>query len=122
MASLFERRDTFLTRVLRYKTVTYTRGGNSVSLTVGQGKSGSWDTESSSAQDLKHYRAFDIKTAELILNSVLTLPLEDDTITDADGTWTVKKPPQSEDSEPWFYIEGAARSMIRVHAWQGYGA
>lgn len=101
------------------RSVTYKRGVYNATLTVSLGmKKLLVEGDSGGSRIIVSDRDYLIEAADLILNSVATLPEKGDQITDAndpDGqtrTWEVLSPDQNE--EPWQWAD-AQRSMLIVH-------
>ncbi len=122
MAHLLDLGDAYLATsgILRTRSVTYTRGNDSVTLTVAHGGNEFWGQDASQIHDRMDRRYFDIYAAELILNGVQVDPLEGDLVSDGTNIWVVQKSDQGEPRAWWFIdMPGAARTMIRVSAWKG---
>ena len=121
MSDLLATGNSWLAGILKNKvsrTVTYTRGAYSVSLSA---------TEGNSARDLLDTEGFGeridtidfiITRTDLVLNSVTVLPQRGDTITETYGgktrTYTVIPPSEGEEC----YREVARKYQLRIHTKQ----
>jgi len=100
--------------------VTYTRGVYSVTLRAAPGKSLYERETSGGVIETVESRDFLFKTADLILNSVLTLPVRGDTLAEYDTatgktyTYEITGP----GTEAVYRYADPARRVIRVHTTQ----
>lgn len=93
------------------KTITYTRGASSVSLTAVVGQSAHEQLDETGMPITAQSRDYLIKASSLVLASVAVLPQQGDEITDSGATFAVR----SVGSEaPWRYSD-LSRTTIRVH-------
>ena len=95
------------------RTVTYTRGVNSVTLSIVDGAREFEADDGSGVIDRFEVRDYLIVTGDLIINSVLTVPARGDTITDGTHTYTVDMPDGIE-----VYQEDGAGERLVVHTWE----
>jgi len=94
------------------RSITYTRGVNSVSLTVNVGSSPSLVANDFGVViDERHYRDFLILASELILATVTVTPARADVITEGTKTFLVI----SEGGSPHFTYSDSYDQIIRVH-------
>ena len=93
-------------------TITYTRGVNSVALTVVVGSSPSLVANDYGVViDERHYRDFLILASELILATVTVTPARADVITEGTKTYLVT----ADGGEPHYVFSDRFEQILRVH-------
>lgn len=93
------------------KTVTYTRGANSVSLTAVVGQSPHEQLDDVGMPVTAQSRDYLFKASDLVLASVAVEPQQGDQITDSGSTYSVR----SMGSEPAWRYSDHDRTTIRIH-------
>ena len=95
------------------REVTYTRGVNSVTLSVVDGAREFEADDGSGVIDRYEVRDYIFPAADLIIASLLTVPARGDTITDGTHTYTVDMPDGIEG-----YQEDGAGARLVVDTWE----
>ena len=122
MSSLFEKRDSFLTRVLTQTlgaALTISDGVNTISVMGGIARTEYFGGDASATHDLEESREFLVRASDWALGAATT-PAEGVTITCPDGSvWQVHVAQGAEDPQPWRYTD-ESRTVFRVMTWRGY--
>lgn len=117
---MFNERDTAVAEELLThcgESVTYARpGGASATVTAVIGRTEFWGGDAGETHDRFEQRDFLILASDL---ATFTEPADGDTITDAAGEWVLDSPGGRPRPYDW---ADAARTVYRLHAWQGRGA
>lgn len=97
-------------------TITYVRGVDTVSLSATVGKTDFEQLDESGVVQRIESRDFLIRTADLVLAAVTTLPRAGDLIRETEGPQTfVYEVMAPGDEPPWRYSGAQDRSTLRIH-------
>lgn len=93
------------------RTITYTRGADSVELTAVVGNSGHDQLDDTGMPVTAQSRDYIVKATDLVLGGTAVLPVAGDEVTDGSSTFAVR----SIGSDAAWRYSDAARTTLRIH-------